>query len=299
MLLTRGPFLATGIAVLFLVPNLIWQVQHAWPSLTYVVQHSGSTGSRPQFVAETLLLLGPLGLPLAALGIPELFSRPWLRPIAWAAVLTPLLLLATNGKSYYAGPIYPLVLAAGSLRAGGLLARRRILFAGTLTLLTAMSALLVPLALPVYPLQRAVSDGIISARTDYADMLGWQGITADVARAYRTLSPAERQHASIVTENYGEAGAVDLYGKRYGLPHAISGDLTYALWKPARVPDDAIVAVGFPREFVHRYFKSVTLVTTIHMPYDVHNQEFGAPILICREPRTSFDVFFAHIRGWG
>lgn len=298
-LATPGPFLAAGIALLILLPNLIWQVQEGWPSLTYVLQHSGDTGTRPQFVAETLLLLGPIGLPLAVLGAWELFSRKWLRPLAWAAVLTPLLLLAANGKSYYAGPIYPLLLAAGSVRTVRLLARKRLHFAVLLTLLTVATAALVPLALPVYPLQRAVNDGIISARTDYADMLGWQGIVADTARAYRRIPAAQRARTTIVASNYGEAGAIDLYGARYGLPHALSGDLTYYLWKPAQVPEAAVVAVGFPRNFMARYFRSVTPAGTIGMPYQFHNQEYGQPILICRDPTTSFDVFFANIRGWG
>jgi hypothetical protein len=297
-LATRGPYLAAGIALLILLPNLVWQIQHGWPSLTYVLQHSGDTGSRPQFVAQTLLLLGPIGLPLAVLGVFELFSMARMRPLAWAAVLTPLLLLAVNGKSYYAGPIYPLLLAAGSIRALHLVARRRLLFAIVLTVLTASTAALVPLALPVYPLHRAVSDGIVSARTDFADMLGWPGIAAATAHAYDRLPPIQRRQATIVASNYGEAGAVDLYGSRYRLPHAVSGDLTYALWKPAHVPEKVVIAVGFPRNFMQRYFRSVAPAGTIGMPYHVHNQEYGQPILICRGPRTSFDVFFAHIHGW-
>jgi hypothetical protein len=35
------------------------------------------------------------------------------------------------------------------------------------------------------------------------------------------------------------------------------------------------------------------------MPYGVQNEEAGNPILICRNPTTPFDVFFAHIHGWG
>lgn len=298
-LLTPGPYLAAGIALLFLLPNLIWQVQHGWPSLSYVLQHSGNTGTRPQFLAETLLLLGPLGLPLAALGYPELFSRPWLRPLAWTTVLTPVLLLAANGKSYYAGPIYPLLLAAGSVRAGRLFARHRIVSSIVLIVLTALSALLTPLELPVLPLKQAVSSGMIKSRKDFADMLGWPGITADAARAYRRLPRTVRRQAPIVTANYGEAGAVDLYGRSYGLPHAISGDLTYTLWKPKRVSNAVILTIGFPRQIMSRYYRSVTLAGTIRMPYGVQNEEAGNPILICRDPTSSFDVFFAHIRGWG
>lgn len=298
-LATPGPYIAAGIALLILLPNLIWQVQEGWPSLTYVLQHSGDTGTRLQFVAETLLLLGPIGLPLAILGGFELFSRTWLRPIAWAAVLTPLLLLAANGKSYYAGPIYPLLLAAGSVRTVRLLARRRILFAVLLTVLAAATALLLPIALPVLPLRQAVSGGFVKARTDFADMLGWPGIVADTAHAYRSLPVSQRRQATIVASNYGEAGAIDVYGSRYGLPHALSGDLTYYLWKPAHVPEAAVIAVGFPRHFMAKYFRSVTPAGTIDMPYHFHNQEYGQPILICRGPKTSFDVFFVNIRGWG
>jgi hypothetical protein len=191
------------------------------------------------------------------------------------------------------------MIAAGSVRAVRLFTGHRIPFAIALTVLTGISALLLPLALPVLPPREAVQKGIISARKDYADMFGWQGIAGQVARAYQSLSPRERRGAAIVTTNYGEAGAVDLYGRRYGLPHAVSGDLTYALWKPPHLSGSVIVAVGFPTHFMSRYYRSVTLSSRIRMPYGVQNEERGAPILVCREPRASFGTFFAHIRGWG
>jgi len=67
---------------------------------------------------------------------------------------------------------------------------------------------------------------------NYADMFGWQEMVAAVARVYNRLPPEDRLRCAIYASNYGEAGAIDFYGKRYGLPKAISGHNNYWLWGP-------------------------------------------------------------------
>ena len=38
--------------------------------------------------------------------------------------------------------------------------------------------------------------------------------------------------AALLAYNYGEAGAIDYFAKRYGLPKAISGHNQYGYWGP-------------------------------------------------------------------
>jgi hypothetical protein len=63
-------------------------------------------------------------------------------------------------------------------------------------------------------------------------MFGWEELVAAVARAHRGLPPAERERAVVYGQNYGEAGAVDVLGRRFGLPRALSGHNNYWLWGP-------------------------------------------------------------------
>jgi 4-amino-4-deoxy-L-arabinose transferase-like glycosyltransferase len=102
---TPWPWLGAAIALALVAPNLVWQAQHAWPSLTYIHTHSSDTGSRLTFLAETALLLGPTGLPLAVLGVIELIKRRDLRLLGWTCLVAVLLLFVSSGKSYYIGPL--------------------------------------------------------------------------------------------------------------------------------------------------------------------------------------------------
>src|SRR3954452_5614895 len=81
---------------------------------------------------------------------------------------------------------------------------------------------LLPIGVPVLPQATAIDVGLMDARTDYADELGWQELARTVER-----------HASgadvILAENYGEAGALELYG--HGLPPVATGHVTFRYWR--------------------------------------------------------------------
>jgi hypothetical protein len=65
-------------------------------------------------------------------------------------------------------------------------------------------------------------------------------LAATVGRAYRALPPADRAHAVFLGRDYNEAAAVDVFGRPWGLPPAISGRNNYFLWGP-RGQDGAVV----------------------------------------------------------
>ena len=164
--------------------------------------------------------------------------RPF-RPVGWSIAVAFVLLLAGQAKPYYAGPLYPTLFAAGSvlLERTAQSLRGEMLQAATVALLFAFFLLVLPLGVPVLPpLEMAAyarSLGITEAvRTntgavgalpqDYADMLGWKEQAEAVARVYRGLTPEQRERTVLVGGNYGEAGALDFYGPRLGLPPVVS-----------------------------------------------------------------------------
>ena len=79
----------------------------------------------------------------------------------------------------------------------------------------------------------------------------------------------------IVAENYGEAGALALFG--HGLPPIASGDVTYRYWRP-QVAGRRAVVVGFPRVDAS-FCRGYRVVARIRMPID--NEERGLPIARC------------------
>src|SRR5262249_10205215 len=78
----------------------------------------------------------------------------------------------------------------------------------------------------------------------YADMFGWKEMAATVNEVYQRLSPEEKKDCSIFAQNYGEAAAIDFFGRKYGMPHAISGHNTYWLWGPGNATGKTMIVLG-------------------------------------------------------
>jgi hypothetical protein len=135
-----------------------------------------------------------------------------------------------------------------------------------------------PISVPVVPQSSLARFGLDDFRKDYADTVGWPQLVAQVAAVYAQLSPAQQQTSVILVSNYGEAGALDLYGPALGLPHPISPQLTYWYWKPAHVDARTAVVVGLNAATLHRLFAAVNQVATIQAVDGVRSEEVGRPI---------------------
>jgi hypothetical protein len=171
----------------------------------------------------------------------ELYS-----PFITAYLLLFLFFVLENGKPYCFSPICPMLLAAGPVLIEQSLARGvRVCFHRTsLALLLVLGLVTLPLFLPLIPVQTYVriasTPGIGDIKTErqgdtllpqvIADRSDWREMTQDVASVYASLPAGEKAGADIYTQNYGEAGAPDFFGKRYGLPKAASGHHNYWLW---------------------------------------------------------------------
>jgi 4-amino-4-deoxy-L-arabinose transferase-like glycosyltransferase len=289
-LATPRPWLGAGVALVLLAPNLAWQVGNGWPTLEFLHHQTAEVAAEESpltFLGDTLLLVGPLALPLCLGGWWVLWSRARFRALAWASLVPPAVVLATQAKAYYVGPLYPLLLAAGSVGVEAL-ARR-----GRPRLLPAAAAALVvgglvaaPIALPVLPTARMVDLGLAGVREDWAEMLGWPELAATVAAAWDRLPPAQRAGAAVVAANYGEAGAIDQYGPRLGLPPATSGHNGYWYWAGDGRPGAPLVVVGIPVERLGGLCAGARQVATLDNPWRVANEERGRPVVTCRAARV-------------
>ncbi len=93
-----------------------------------------------------------------------------------------------------------------------------------------------------------------------------------------------RARAAIYADTYGDAGALDFFGPRYGLPPAISSQNNYYLWGTRDYDGSTLVAIGATRiDLLRRFYRSVTLVRTSSEPYK-WIVEGPAPIYLCRDP---------------
>ena len=228
--------LAVGIAAVLLVPNLVWEAGHGWTSVHWFLNPppSGSDETRPVFLVN-VLLLAAVGFPVAVAGVVSLVRDRALRPLGWTVVGTVAAYFVLGGKSYYALPVLLFALAAGAVPLDRWATRRRLIVAGAL--FAAVGLVVLPITLPVLPLYTAVRHGIVKARGDYQSEVGWP--------AYVRL--VERHAAGadvIVADNYGEAGALRVFG--HGLPPVASADVTMRYWRP-RVAGRRALVIGYSR----------------------------------------------------
>jgi 4-amino-4-deoxy-L-arabinose transferase-like glycosyltransferase len=286
-LTTPWPWIAALIAAAILAPNLIWQVQHGWPSVSYLTSHHGRIAqetSRGQFVLEQLVLVNLFLLPIVVAGMVWLFRQRQFRLLAWIPIAVEAAFLVAGGKSYYATPVFVLLYAGGSVGLEPYLSEgRRLLRRAAVVVPAALLAVvLLPIALPVLPATTMAKLNLYKVRTDYGDMIGWPEFVRTVARVYDSLPPAERAHTGILVGNYGEAGAIDLYGPRYHLPQALSGHLTYYYWKPAHVVVRALILVEVTPSSLEGQCRSTRRVATVTNSLGVRNEEYGNPVVLCQ-----------------
>jgi 4-amino-4-deoxy-L-arabinose transferase-like glycosyltransferase len=299
-LLTPWPWLAAGVALLIFAPNLVWQLQNGWPSIQYTLNHKSAQSidfSPLTFLGDQLALIGPVAIPLWLAGLYWLLRSAALRALGVAA-LVPFLIYLFAGKSYYVGPLHPVLLAAGACALEQSTAARLHWLRPTAAIaLTAQALVLLPLALPVLPEAAMAHSPLPSARKDFADTVGWHDLVAQVAQIYESLPPTDRATAVILTDNYGEAGAIDTYGGAAGLPHAYSGELTYWYWKPPSL-SGPVIAVGIDRPFISTLFDKCTDLGSITNSYGLHNEEYGKPLTLCRDPTLSFDATWSRLKAF-
>jgi len=295
-------WLAGAIALTISLPNLVWQIVHGFPTLEFIRNLNRdvmSEVSLRDFLMGQVLYMHPFLVPIWLAGLWwTLFSadgRPY-RLLGWIFLVTFAVLLAAKSKVYYLAPAFPMLLASGAVaieRWSDQLKRRWLRFAIP-SLLTIGGLVFLPLSLPVLPidtLDRLIARASLGMVEDPFELtehfhkeFGWESQVAVVARVYRGLSEADRERAAILAGNYGEAGAIDFFGPRYGLPESISGHYSYYLWGPRGASGEVVIAFGVPRDVLDGIFARVEEVARIHHPRALPLED-DLPVYLCAEPR--------------
>lgn len=310
----RNLWLGAALAAAITLPYLVWQVAHDWPLFEFSrnARAMKMTGFAPlDFLGSQILIMGPVSFPLWLAGLAFLaFAKSMARFRIFAIVFALMLgaNLAMGGKSYYLAPAYPILLAAGALaldrlpqtRAGNGL--RRAVFA--LVLISGVA--LAPIAMPMLPpgvyVRYASVLGVAPPRDErraiaalpqiFADRFGWEDQVATVARVFESLPAAERPHVAILAGNYGEAGAIDFWRAKYGLPRAISTHNSYWLWGPGAATGEVVIAFGIDRASLDAAFESVEEAARIVSPWALPD-ETDLPVYVCRGLREPIDALWA------
>jgi hypothetical protein len=299
-LATPWPWLGVGIALLIFLPNLLWQIGNNWPSVQYTLNHKSSQSvdfSPLTFLAQQLALIGPVAIPIWLAGLYWLLVSSTRRVLGITALVAFVLYLFV-GKSYYVGPLHPFLIAAGACALESWTqVRKRWLLAATGTGLIIQALVLLPLALPILPEPVMARSPLAQIRTDFAATVGWHDLISQVAGIYHQLPANEQATTVILANNYGEAGAINTYGRPIGLPTAVSGELSYYYWKPSSL-DGPVITIGFDRAFLMTLFDGCDSAGTVSNSYQLQNEEYGAPLMVCQQPKLPPDELWHRLKAF-
>ncbi len=126
-------------------------------------------------------------------------------------------------------------------------------------------------------------------------MFGWEEMTQTIARVYNGLPPEERSRCAIFARNYGEAGAIDFFGPRHGLPKAIGKHQNYFLWGPRDYTGECVITIGEKLEDVRKAFDQAEQVATFTHPY-VLPHENNNPVFVCRKPKRPLKEIWPQVK---
>lgn len=301
----RDKWLWLGGATAFFIflPNIIWQLQHHVPTIEFMrnaTQLKNAPMSLIEFVVAQIITMSPFNFLLWGAGLYYCFfysqGKPY-RLVGWMYVAIFVFLVVQRSKAYYLTPAYPMLFATGALFVQDIIARTNWnwLKPALVALLLISGAAGAPFALPVLPVENFIGYsralGMAPPQEErnrvgklpqfFADMHGWKEMAAAVADAYNKLSPEEQSQCAIYTQNYGEAGAIDFFGKQYNLPKAISGHNSYFLWGMREYTGEILIIIGGNPDDYKKVYQEVTQVGSTYneyaMPY-----ENNRPIFICR-----------------
>lgn len=302
VLATRWPWSGAAVALVLWAPNLAWQLANGAPGLAMArslrTEHSGAADYLG-FLPGQVLLVGVLAFPIVVLGVRHLVARRELHfVLVTAGIVVAYVFAVIPGRVYYTAGVLPVLLAAGGCRIerpGPARVRRRLWLAAP----PVGAVLTLAFVLPVLPLATFARMPFLH-RTSYdlGETVGWPQLTRQVADVFDALPGAQRAEAAVFTANYGEAGALAVYGPAYGLPQPISGHNTFWLWGPAGAPDRVVVAVGGV-DRLRPHFTHCRRAATIHSPDNVDNDENGTGVWTCTGPRGAWSSFWTDLRHYG
>lgn len=317
----RRPWIWIGcaLAALIALPNFIWQWQHQFPflQLMHNVRMEGRDISLPpvRFLEAQAQMLGYVAAFLVLFALFFFFSksgRPY-RALGWAYLIFLVVMMTLHGKMYYLAAVYPIMFAAGAVWIESATTRKRWAWTRSVLALAiaAVSGLYLPMALPVLSVPSFLAYeqklGIHAQRFEhnrpavlpqiYADMFGWQQMAERVAAFYHTLPPAVQRETAIFANDYGEGGAVDFFGPRYGLPKSIGGHQNYWIWGPRNYTGASLIVLGEGDvRNMQRDCASYSVVGTTEFP--LSRPDEWHPIYYCRGLKWDLKAIWPQMKHW-
>jgi len=259
----------------------------------------------------------PLSAPLWIAGLWYLLrdrNGTGLRVLGWTFLIVLFCMLVLHGRIYYMAPAYPMLFAAGAVSFQNWVERHSWswLKPAYVAVLVVTGAIFAPFAyFPMLTVDQYIAYSkfmhLAPPKIEnhkqgplpqlYADQFGWKEMAQVVAEAYFKLPPGDRGRCAIFGQNYGQAGAIDFFGAKMGLPPAISGHQNYYYWGPRGYTGECMIVMGDEYETLSQKFDSVEKVGTVFHPLSMPYEHFD--VYLCRRPRFGpLPQVWAKLKNW-
>jgi len=298
-----------GLALLIFLPNLIWQAHHGFVSYHFL-QHIHARDVREGRAEDFLLYqflycANVVAAPLWLAGLIAFLRSGRYRMLAWVYLISFALFWLGKGRFYYEAAAYPMLLAMGAVAAERWLARlprpgrlaiASVFFTGLAAYGAYVCAALVPLA-SSGPLKQFA----LKHSGDLREEIGWNQLVRAVAQIRDALPPDQQKSVGVLVGNYGEAGAIEMFGPAYHLPPPISMTNTAWYWSYPSTPPGTLIVVGFSLAAANRAFTGCRLAGHNGNSEGVKNEESQdhPDIFVCGGPRKPWPVFWKDYQSFG
>lgn len=286
-------YLSGFIALLIFLPNIIWQFQNNLPILRHLQElNESQLDDLSPFVFGLEQLNYPFTLIVSIIGIAHLVKSKKYLPIGVATLIIFCVMWILNSKAYYVFALYPVLFAAGSVKISQWMEGEKTIWIYIISgIILLPSVFFIPHLTPILPIDKYVSyaqleeqNGRVELEGDYADMFGWEEQVRLVDSLYQSLSDQEQKTCVLWAENYGEAGALKIIGKKYGLPNPVCRHGSFWQWGFGDEKASVWISLGNETPSVQYVFEQTELVKMIYHKYAI-GEENGIPLYICRKPK--------------
>ncbi|MEO7266229.1 MAG: glycosyltransferase family 39 protein, partial [Ferruginibacter sp.] len=304
-------YFAMLIALLIILPNLVWQIQNGFPVSKHMKELAETqlvNNERVNFIKEQILFFaGSIFLVLISFS-GFIFYKPFsqYRFLCFGFLLTIVLYVYLRAKGYYAIGLYPMLIAFGAVYFEKLCSHgwKRYMRGIAVAIILLMFIPFVRIAMPVNSPSTIKQKNRVMKKMgllrwedgkehdlpqDFADMLGWKELAFKTDSIYQTLR--DTKHTLVLTDNYGQAGAINFYAPH--IKNAVSFNADYATWFPALESLSAIILVKEKDEEIvtseeRKHFASVSTIGIITNNFA---REYGTSINLLEGPDSTILPF--------
>lgn len=319
--LSKWFWLGGLLAFLIFLPNIVWEWQNDWATLELLenVQKTGKNVvlSPLEFIGRQVLMLGPPSALVWVAGIWYFLAGKTGRPLRFPGILYVILLVLMiflKAKDYYLAPVYPVLFAGGAIwweNVAEKIKTFRFLKIALPVLVIVPLLIFLPMVLPVLPVEKLISyqetigfkppksevshEGALLQQL-YADQFGWPEMVESVAAAWNSLPADQRQKTAIYGSNYGQAGAIDFFGPKYGLPKAISPHQSYFMWGPRNYTGESIIVLGSSIADAEKNCGSARVLGEVTHPLTLPYEKY--PIIHCTGLKRPLAELWPNLKYW-